>query len=397
MSVIAIPDRIRRSHRAGSAMWLGLAALALLFACTTPALAAPVLDGNIQDVVDQANAYIQNGTGCGVVITDPAQDVCLSDPLIVPCTANITTCVTNGQYYVNGFDQTLAAVAVKGTDAWWGIRVVGQIGDSDGDGTDSKGANCPPPGLGQNPEDGPGIADGERYRFRLDTNCDGVTDIIITVNGGAGTKTPNVIITDGGGVTPIPGASGQAQYGTTDLEIHTTGLNLPPIFSMSTFVGSDFDGLSEDAAGPAKCNSPSVSLTVAKTADKPTICPGDKDRFNVTVTNTSGVDVTTNLRDVLPLGWTYSDNVSGDFTFGSQSGQVITFNAITIPAGASRVVHFDATSPTDCHGSYENKAVADAAFSSPCLAEPLTSLGHGARHRHLRHQSVRDERPLHRA
>jgi uncharacterized repeat protein (TIGR01451 family) len=384
MSVIAIPDRIRRSFRAGSASrvtatWVGLTALALLFACTTPVLAAPVLDGNITDVISQANTYIQNGTGCGIVINDPAGDVCLSDPLIVPCTANITTCATNGQYYVNGFDQTTAAVAVQGTDAWWGIRVVGQIGDSDGDGTDSKGGACPPPGLGQNPEDGPGIADGERYRFRIDTNCDGVIDIIITVNGGAGTKTPNVIITDGGGSTLIPGASGTAQYGTTDLEIHTTGLNLPAVFSVNTFVGSDFDGLSEDAAGPAKCNAPVVSLTILKTASKPNICAGDSDRFTVTVTNTSLVDVATNLRDVLPIGWTYSNNVSGDFTFASQSGQVVSFNQITIPAGQSRSVQFDATSPTDCLGPYENKAVADAAFSSPCLAEPATALSDTAR------------------
>jgi len=377
MNLRCLLDRSLRATRAG-ATWSALAVVALLV-LTVPAFAAPVLDGNITDVVSQAQTYISNGTGCGIVINDPEKDVCLSDPLIVPCTANITTCATNGQYYVNGFDQTLAAVAVKGTDGWWGLRVVGQIGDSDGDGTDSKGGACPPPGLGQNPEDGPGIADGERYRFRIDTNCDGVTDIIITVNGGAGTHTPNVIITDGGGVTPIPGASGQAQYGTTDLEIHTSGLNLPPVFSVNTFVGSDFDGLSEDAAGPVKCNSPVVSLTIAKTADKPTICPGDKDRFNVTVTNTSSVDVTTNLRDVLPAGWTYSDNVSGDFTFASQNGQVISFNALSIPAGASRVVHFDATSPTDCHGSYENKAVADAAFSSPCLAEPLTALSDTAR------------------
>src|SRR4029077_14678063 len=130
--------------------------------------------------------------------------------------------------------------AVQGTDAWWGIRTSGgQIGDSDGDGTDGQGSNCPPPGLGQNPEDGPGIAEGERYIIRLDTNCDAVTDIRITVLGGAGTHQPTVIITDGSGLNPIPGASGTAQYGTTDLEIHTTGLVLPAVFSMITFVGSD--------------------------------------------------------------------------------------------------------------------------------------------------------------
>src|SRR5262252_1922334 len=50
MSVIAIPDRIRRSHRAGSASrvaatWgAGLVALLFVLAWSAPALAAPVLD-----------------------------------------------------------------------------------------------------------------------------------------------------------------------------------------------------------------------------------------------------------------------------------------------------------------------------------------------------------------
>ena len=388
MSVIAIPDRIRRSHRAGSASrvvatWgAGLIALVLLFACTAPALAAPVLDGNIDDVVAQANTYISNGTGCGIVINDPAKDVCLSDPLIVPCTNSISTCINTGQYYVNGFDQILAVGAVQGTDAWWGIRVNGgQIGDSDGDGTDGKGAACPPPGLGQNPEDQPGISEGERYIIRLDTNCDGNTDIRITVLSQAGGQAnhPSVIITDGGGITPIPGASGTAQYGTTDLEIHTTGLVLPAVFSLNTFVGSDFDGLSEDAAGPKLCNPPNLKLAIQKTVEKPTICPGDKDRFTVTVTNNSAVDVVTNVRDILPAGWVYADNISGDFAFNSQNGQVVSFGPLSVPAGGSKSVSFDVTSPSDCLGPYENKAVADGAFTSPCLTEPVTALTDTAR------------------
>jgi hypothetical protein len=353
----------------------GLTALALLVAFTAPAFAtAPVLDGNIDDVLAQANTYIKSGTGCGIIINDPANDICMADPLIIPCTNPLGTCVASGLYYVNGFDQILAVAAVQGTDAWWGIRVVGQIGDSDGDGTDSKGASCTNPGL--HPEDFPGIAGGERYVFRLDTNCDGVTDVSITVSGGAGTHQPNVIITRGDGETPVPGASGTAMYGTTDLEIHTTGLALPLVFSMYTFVRSDFDGLSADATGPALCNGPLVSLAIQKTAQKPTICPGDKDRFTVNVTNTSLVDVVSDVRDVLSQGWTYSDNVSGDFTFAGQKRQVVSFGPLTIPAGQTRTVSFDATSPSDCNGPYKNKAVADGAFSTPCVAggEPITAL-----------------------
>jgi uncharacterized repeat protein (TIGR01451 family) len=384
MSVIAIPDRIRRSHRAGSASrvaatWgAGLVALVLLFACTSPAHAAPILDGNIDDVVALANTYISNGTGCGIVINDPAKDICLSDPLIVPCTTNITTCLSGSQYYVNGFDQILAVAAVQGTDAWWGIRVVGQIGDSDGDGTDGPGSNCPPPGLGQTPEDDPGIGPGERYIFRLDTNCDGVTDIRITVQSvpGGNLQTPQVFITDGSGLNPIPGASGQAMYTQPghDLEIHTTGLQLPPVFSMNTFVGSDFDGMSEDAAGPAKCNAPTVALAIQKTASKPDICAGDSDRFTVSVTNNSQVAVVTNVRDVLPQGWTYANNISGDFAFNTQNGQVVSFGPLSLDPGATKTVSFDATSPSNCLGPYINKAVADGSFTTTCLGEPATAL-----------------------
>ena len=53
------------------------------------------------------------GTGCGIIINDPAKDICLSDPLIVPCTTNLSTCLAAGQYYVNGFDQILAVAAVQ--------------------------------------------------------------------------------------------------------------------------------------------------------------------------------------------------------------------------------------------------------------------------------------------
>src|SRR4029077_7781363 len=138
------------------------------------------------------------------------------------------------------------------------------------------------------------------------------TDVRVTVQGGAGTHQPAVFVTDGAG-SLIPGVSGQAPYGTTDLAIHISRLTLPAMFSMNTFVGSDFDGLSEDAAGPVTCNAPVVLLSILKTVDKPEICPGDKDRFTVSVTNSSLVAITTNLRDVLPQGWTYGNNVSGDY------------------------------------------------------------------------------------
>ncbi|HET6205774.1 MAG TPA: hypothetical protein VFD98_03130 [Terracidiphilus sp.] len=366
--------RLLRATSAGMTWSVGLTALALLVAFTAPAFAAPVLDGTIQDVIDQANTYISNGTGCGIVTKDPAKDVCLTEPLIVPCTTNLTTCSTNGQYYVNGFDQILVVAAVQGTDAWWGIRVIGQIGDSDGDGTDGETGNCPPPGLGTIPLDAPGIGEGEHYIFRLDTNCDAVTDFRITVQGGDRTHKPTVFITQADGVTPVPGASGLAQYGTTDLEIHTTGLVLPPVFSMNTFVSSTFSGMSEDAAETRPCNAPMVSLAIQGAASNPGICPGTTDRFTLSVTNTTSAGITSNLRDILPTGWTYLDKVSGDWTFANQNGQLVAFGPLTIQSGATRTVTFDATSPSHCEGPYVNKAVADGVLDSPCVTAAVSVL-----------------------
>jgi hypothetical protein len=384
MNMKAIPDRHRHWSAARAALLTAgcaglLAVAALGFALATPALAAPTLDGNIDDVISQALADSTNGTGCAIILRDPAKDVCKTDPLIVPCTPNTEACPGNpsGIYYLNGFDQVLAVVDVEGNDTWLGIRTAGgQIGDVDGDGTDGPGGACPNPLPGQTPEDGPGIAPGENYKFRFDTNCDGTTDIIVAVQGGAGTHQPNVIVTDAAG-NALSVTSSAAMYGTTDLELHIVGLHptgatgMPPVFSMSTFVGADGDGLSEDAAGPGRCNPPSVVLSIVKNANPTSICAGANSNFSITVTNSSLVDVSTTLSDFLPAGWTFANNVTGDFTFNSQVGQTLLFNAITIPAGASRSVSFDATSPSDCLGPYENKALAQGTFTAACIGSPI--------------------------
>src|SRR5262245_38649705 len=60
MNLRCLLDRSLRATRAG-ATWSALAVVAL-FVLTVPAFAAPVLDGNITDVISQANTYISNGT-----------------------------------------------------------------------------------------------------------------------------------------------------------------------------------------------------------------------------------------------------------------------------------------------------------------------------------------------
>src|SRR5262249_58429578 len=63
-----------------------------------------------------------------------------------------------------------------------------------------------------------------------------------------------------------------------------------------------------------------------------------------------------------------------DFAFNSQNGQVVSFGPLSIAAGATKSVSFDATSPSDCLGPYINKAVADGSFSSTCVPAPGTAL-----------------------
>ncbi|HEV8479316.1 MAG TPA: hypothetical protein VGR66_00855, partial [Candidatus Eisenbacteria bacterium] len=221
--------------RALSTAWLILPVLVVtLVIPLSLAQADPVLDGNIDDVVLLANQNISgDGSAGGIVMQDPTRDICLADTLFLPCDGVLHECATNGRCYDNGFDIALVALAVVGDQTWIGMRVNGgNIADTDGDGTDSSGVDCPSRETGRMPEDPPGIGNGETYRFNFDTSCDGVIDCIVSVHGGAGGTPPLVSVTDGGGVTPIPVTSAEARFVGTDLEILVEGLPLSRVFSM---------------------------------------------------------------------------------------------------------------------------------------------------------------------
>ena len=217
------------SRHLGKRLALALAATAL--ACCSVAWAAPrvqaqpcsppaTIDGHIDPLIQYAQC-LTGQAGCGLDVPTPTGDVCKTNSLIKPCDAEVACANGGGTYFLNGFDMTRAVLAYDrpGHTLYLGFRVAGQIGDSDGDGSDGPGTpgvnGCSP---NKNILDPVGInSQFELYRWFLDTNCDGLPDIIITPDGTAANL--NVKITDGGG-NPIPGAVGTGTYVGSDLEVN---------------------------------------------------------------------------------------------------------------------------------------------------------------------------------
>src|SRR5439155_17496980 len=176
-----------------------LATIAVL--CGASAARAQVaINGDLTDMIAFANQLQAGQQGCGIVQNDPEGEVRLTDTTILPCP--ITPANT---YYQNGFDQTLFVIAQQAgsTTVYLGVRVAGQIGDTDGNGNpDTKGG----PGCqsGDNVTDVSGIGPQDSYQWSFDTNCDEAPDILVTVTGGG--HSPIVQITDSVG-NPVPGAS----------------------------------------------------------------------------------------------------------------------------------------------------------------------------------------------
>ncbi len=315
---------------------------------------SPILDGNIDDVL----AFAAEGADCGLTATDPAQDVCKTDPILVPCAAEVDCPLGGGaKYFVNGFDFTQYVVAYQeaGGNLYLGFRVVGQIGDSNGDGSPNN--TCVMPGA--NIADPGEIAVSEQYLWEIDTNCDGTPDITIEVRG------------DQVNVFGTAFDTKDFAFNGTDLEVHVSGVTLPVVWRARPFVGSTTDGMSEDTAIPTTCPLPNLDVEIEKTAEPTALCPGDNTTFSITVTNTGDAPLTVTLVDDLPAGLVYNDNVSGDFTVDTVVGQQITFNDLVIPKGESRSVSFEATAGAECFGEVTNVASVTGTFDEPCLTEPL--------------------------
>jgi len=334
----------------------------------------PLIDGNINDLKTYAT------TVRGVVGTDESADPCRTAfPQRTPCSEIVT--VGTCQTFLNGYDLTefVGAYDRASGTFYGGIRVRGQVGDTDGDGYDGllPGATCAQP---RNMTDDNGIYGSEYYAWNLDTNCDGTPDVVIVATSPRGsvpgtTGPVTVRVLDGPFPTgqPIPGFSGTGVYNGHDIEVSVTGFQsspLPYVWQLSAECDNNPDELSEDDTPILKTDEPSLDLTITKTANPLTACPGGPVSFTIEVCNTGEVPLTVKLTDELPTGFVCSPNVTGDFSLCGQNGQTLTFCDLEIPANQCRTVTLSCTMPDPCQGDYVNTARVTGSWDEVCLSPP---------------------------
>ena len=328
----------------------GLIAAVCALGLATPAVAqVDCNNADLQDLID----YIAGleGEGCGLDIADAAGDISVNDPNFDPCDPAFTPGVST--YFVNGFDQIRTLIALDDGDLYLGMRVVGEIGDADGNG-DPDNNNCTD---SVNINDEAGIGVSESYTWFLDTNCDGVTDISVTVNNNA---------------VQVSGASPSGtsfEFSGSDLKVCLFDVNIGPFFEARSFAGHLFDGLGEDLSAVARCDEPLLAIDVEKTVGD--VCPGDDTTVNVTVTNTGNAELDpVEIEDTLPAGFTY---VGGSSSIGEPgiAGQVLSWSEGPLAPGEVLAFSFQITAPSDCANPL-NLIEVSGAFSNPCVGDGQT-------------------------
>ena len=334
--------------------------LALVATLAWAGASVPVIDGNGDDIVTYVTGV---GTdGCGVDLTDARDDIVIADPQILPCaTLEDTDGNAVVDYYVNGKDlRRFVAVYNRTTSQLFLLwRAEGFIGDVDGN-TNPDNNLCVPPA---NFPDQVGIGSEDSYEARLDIDCDGNTDIIISVTNNDVTVTGAATTGDAFAYVAGGGASGR------DLEVRIDGLNLPPVFRIFGFSGAIRDGLGEDITREETCGVAVPSIDIVKTASDGTLCPGENTVFTLTVTNTGNVDLNpVNVTDTLPSGLSFVEVVSN--TCGGSVGalgQVVSVGPFALAPGQSCTIQIRALAGETCLGEVTNSAEAVGSFQSPCV------------------------------
>src|SRR5688572_24397309 len=349
---------------------LRVLAPAALLLCTvlsvlgTAATAAPVIDGNGDDLIQYVIDVGANGAGADV--PDARNDIVLSDPSFIPC-APIEDTDGNGigDYYVNSRDLRRFTVVydrpARALFLLW--RTEGLIGDFDGNGNPDNAVCATPNTL----NDQNGIGTQEAYEAFIDVNCDGETDLRIVATGNAITATglPNSGVTFAFRANAGSGATGK------DLEARIDGIDLPPVFRAFAFSGSISDGISEDITRETRIGDPVPNIDIVKTAEPATLCPGGTTVFSLLVTNIGNVPLDpVNVTDALPAGLEFVEIVSnGCGGAVSSTTSSLSVGPFSLGVGASCTIAFRVRASATCLGSLENTATAVGNFSSACFNE----------------------------
>jgi len=357
----AFTDLARRT----TATVLGACTALVLVVATAHAGGAvgPNIDGNGQDLIDFA-AGIGNA-GCGVSVVDARDDISISDPQIIVCGVKEDTDANAvADYFVNGFDVRQFVFAYDRANrslyALW--RTEGFIADTDGNGNPDNNL-CPPdvPTFA----DEPGIGSQENYQIRLDTNCDGITDIIVSVGGVLGSDVVSVQgATFSGSAVAYRAGAGSGK----DLELRIDNIDLPAAFRIRANANASFDGLGEDITAQVNCD-PNPAITIDKSSNIAAICPGGSADFTIVVTNSGNVPLSNvSVVDNVPAGLVYNQTVSN--TCGGATnvnGSQVTWGPFDLAVGASCTIVMRADAAAGCSGQITNIASVEGTFQSPCF------------------------------
>jgi len=344
------------------AVVIALASTVSLGFAVSAAMAAPVIDGNLTDLIAFGNSLVGTKTGYGATFFDPDSETKYNDLKFIPCEQPQPLLNTHWQNGVEIINHYLAYERGT-TDLYLGLTSPGIIGDADGNLNPDNlgGGGCNP---SDNIEDFFGIGGTELYAWQFDLNCDGVNDASIQVQ-------DNKIV--GGGL--FAGASGEVAFraaGIADghsLELHVIlPAPLPPAFKFTRVESNMFDGLGEDRSNGGLFQ-PVPDINVIKSATPVDICAGGKTRFTFTVQNTGTAPLSVVAVDQLPAALSYADNLSNGCGVGEPTivGQTLTFPTFNLDPGASCSISFDAQASAECFGSVTNVVDVTGTFSSACV------------------------------
>ena len=141
--------------------------------------------------------------------------------------------------------------------------------------------------------------------------------------------------------------------GTTDEYLNTVQVTAVDQFDSDSTPNNDDGDQSEDDEDNILFILQSTDLEVVNTVSPDSGNPGDPLTFTVAVTNT-GIDDATNvaLENIVPSGFTVININNG----GTQTGNVISWNGLSIPNGTTTTLTFEVTInvPTNTAGEYVN-------------------------------------------